>query len=218
MGVLTSCSPWLTAWESVPGGSLGNASSAKTMAAEGRRERAMVAQRGRKVPWSVHGEPVRVSTCSCRSFSARGQSAARLPGRSQTRARDPPGDGRVRARGLYRADGGAARALRCDWGVAVARRITKLSATFRRSVVDLGILPRSPGYRAAFATLAVLADAEELPGPADDETRFGVGHLHVRRVDDHAEARRCDRARRDRWGVSRTVPCAAPGASPRKGP
>jgi hypothetical protein len=64
----------------------------------------------------------------------------------------------------------------------VARRITKLSATFRRSIIDLGILPRSPAYRAVFATLAVLADAEELPGPADHETRFGVGHLHVRRV------------------------------------
>jgi len=64
----------------------------------------------------------------------------------------------------------------------VARRITRLSATFHRSVAEIGLLTGAPGYRAVFATLAVLADAEELPGPADHETRFGIGRVHVRRV------------------------------------
>jgi hypothetical protein len=33
-----------------------------------------------------------------------------------------------------------------------------------------------------FATVAALADADELPGPGDDETRFGPGRAFVRRV------------------------------------
>jgi hypothetical protein len=64
----------------------------------------------------------------------------------------------------------------------VARRITRLSTTFRRSVVELGLLPGTPGFRAVFATLAVLSEADELPGAADDETRFGLGRAFVRRV------------------------------------
>lgn len=64
----------------------------------------------------------------------------------------------------------------------MARRITRLSTTFRRSVVELGLPPGSPGFRAVFATLAVLSEAEELPGVADDEPRFGLGRAFVRRV------------------------------------
>ena len=33
-----------------------------------------------------------------------------------------------------------------------------------------------------FATVAALANADELPGPGDDETTFGVGRAFVRRV------------------------------------
>lgn len=64
----------------------------------------------------------------------------------------------------------------------MARRIARLSTTFRRSVTELGIPPGSPGFRAVFATLAALVNAEELPGAADDETRFGPGRAFVRRV------------------------------------
>ena len=42
--------------------------------------------------------------------------------------------------------------------------------TFRRSVIELGLAPGSPGFRAVFATVAALAGADELPGPGDDET------------------------------------------------
>jgi len=64
----------------------------------------------------------------------------------------------------------------------VARRVAQLSTTFSRSVLDLGLQPRSPGHRAVFATVAALADAAELPGPLDDETKFGPGRAFVRRV------------------------------------
>jgi hypothetical protein len=33
-----------------------------------------------------------------------------------------------------------------------------------------------------FALVAALASADELPGPGDDETTFGVGRAFVRRV------------------------------------
>jgi hypothetical protein len=33
-----------------------------------------------------------------------------------------------------------------------------------------------------FATVAALANADELPGPGDDETTFGPGRAFVRRV------------------------------------
>jgi hypothetical protein len=64
----------------------------------------------------------------------------------------------------------------------VARRVAQLSTTFRRSVIDIGLSPGSPGFRAVFATVAALASADELPGPGDDETTFGVGRAFVRRV------------------------------------
>ena len=64
----------------------------------------------------------------------------------------------------------------------MARRVAQLSTTFRRSVIDLGSAPGSPGFRAVLATIASLASADELPGPGDDETTFGVGRAFVRRV------------------------------------
>jgi len=64
----------------------------------------------------------------------------------------------------------------------VAGRVAKLSTTFRRSVIALDLPPGSPGFRAVFATVAALADAVELPGAGDDETRFGPGRAFVRRV------------------------------------
>jgi hypothetical protein len=42
--------------------------------------------------------------------------------------------------------------------------------------------PGSPGFRAVFATIAALADADGLPGAGDDETKFGPGRASVRRV------------------------------------
>jgi hypothetical protein len=42
--------------------------------------------------------------------------------------------------------------------------------------------PGSPGFRAVFATVAALADADELPGAGDDETKFGSSRAFVRRV------------------------------------
>jgi hypothetical protein len=64
----------------------------------------------------------------------------------------------------------------------VARRVARLSTTFRRSVIELGLQPGSPGFRAVFATVAALADADQLPGAGDDETKFGPGWAFVRRV------------------------------------
>jgi hypothetical protein len=42
--------------------------------------------------------------------------------------------------------------------------------------------PGSPGFRAVFAAVAALAEADALPGVADDETTFGPGRAFVRRV------------------------------------
>ena len=64
----------------------------------------------------------------------------------------------------------------------MARRVARLSTTFRRSVIELGLQPGSPGFRAVFATVAALADGDALPGAADDETKFGPGRAFVRRV------------------------------------
>lgn len=64
----------------------------------------------------------------------------------------------------------------------MARRVAQLSTTSRRAVIDLGLAPGSPGFRAVFATIAALANAEELRCPGDDETTFGVGRTFVRRV------------------------------------
>ncbi len=64
----------------------------------------------------------------------------------------------------------------------MARRVAKLSTTSRRGVIDLGLPPGSAGFRAVFATVAALTDADELPGPGDDETTFAPGRAFVRRV------------------------------------
>jgi hypothetical protein len=64
----------------------------------------------------------------------------------------------------------------------VGRRVAQLSTTFRRSVIELGLAPGSPGFRAVFATVAALANADDLPGVADIETTFGPGRAFVRRV------------------------------------
>lgn len=64
----------------------------------------------------------------------------------------------------------------------MARRIARLSTTFRRSVTALGFVPGSPNFRAVFAAVAALANADELPGAGDDETAFGSGRAFVRRV------------------------------------
>ena len=64
----------------------------------------------------------------------------------------------------------------------MARRVAHLSTTFRRSVIELGLRPGSPGFRAVFGAVATLADADELPGPGDDETAFAPGRAFVHRV------------------------------------
>ena len=64
----------------------------------------------------------------------------------------------------------------------MARRVAQLSTTFRRSVIDLGLQPGSVGFRAVFATVAALANADVLPGAGDDETKFGPGRAFVRRI------------------------------------
>ena len=64
----------------------------------------------------------------------------------------------------------------------MAGRVAQLSTTFRRSVIDLGLQPGSPGFRAVFTTVAALANADELPGAGDDETKFGPSRVFVRRV------------------------------------
>ena len=62
------------------------------------------------------------------------------------------------------------------------RRVAQLSTTSRRSVIAVGLVPGSPGFRAVFATVAALAKADELPGAGDDETMFAPGRAFVRRV------------------------------------
>lgn len=42
--------------------------------------------------------------------------------------------------------------------------------------------PGSSGFRAVFATIAALADADELPDAGDGETKFGSSRAFVRRV------------------------------------
>jgi hypothetical protein len=65
-----------------------------------------------------------------------------------------------------------------------------------------GESPCSVGFRAVFATVAALANADELPGAGDEETKFGPGRAFVRRVsgrnvwilyrfDDGPDARAC---------------------------
>ena len=45
--------------------------------------------------------------------------------------------------------------------------------------------PNTAPYRAVFAAIGALEDAEALPGPGDYETRFAPGRAHVRRVPGH---------------------------------
>ena len=49
----------------------------------------------------------------------------------------------------------------------------------------IGVEPKSPAYRAVFAAVAALSSAEQLPGVADDETRFSPTKAYVRRVTGH---------------------------------
>ncbi len=66
--------------------------------------------------------------------------------------------------------------------MALARRIPRLSATLKRGLLELGVVLRSPGFRAVFATVGALANAETLPALADSETIFPPGQAYMRRV------------------------------------
>jgi hypothetical protein len=67
----------------------------------------------------------------------------------------------------------------------LARRIPRLSTTFRRTLAAIGVRPKTAPYRAVFAAIGALEDAETLPGPGDHETRFVPGRAYVRRVSGH---------------------------------
>ena len=75
--------------------------------------------------------------------------------------------------------------MHCDWRSTLAGRVPRLSATFRRSLGTLGIGPGSLTFRKVFATIAELAQANQLPGLADHETRFLPGRAQMRRVTGH---------------------------------
>lgn len=64
----------------------------------------------------------------------------------------------------------------------MARRVPRLSTTFRRSLEKIGVAPGTSRYRAVFATIGSIAGADDLPGPADVETNFAPGRAYVRRV------------------------------------
>ncbi len=66
-------------------------------------------------------------------------------------------------------------------GMAVADRILRVSATFRRSIERLGITAGSPANRVVSAAIRALT-SNEIPGPGDFETTFAPTHVHVRRV------------------------------------
>jgi hypothetical protein len=66
----------------------------------------------------------------------------------------------------------------------VARRVPRLSTTFRRSLDRLGVRAGTREYRAVFAALGAM-EAGPLPGAADHETGFSPGRAHVRRVTGH---------------------------------
>jgi hypothetical protein len=66
----------------------------------------------------------------------------------------------------------------------MAGRVLRVSTTFRRSVMTLGVRAGSPGYRAVSAALRALASSP-LPGGGDYQTRFSPGTVHVRRVQGH---------------------------------
>ncbi len=64
----------------------------------------------------------------------------------------------------------------------MAGRIHRLSTTVNRTLAKLGVKPRTARHRALNATMASLARADELPGPADFVASFHPGYVHVRRV------------------------------------
>jgi hypothetical protein len=65
--------------------------------------------------------------------------------------------------------------------VAVGERVLRVSATFRRSVEQLGVRTGSPVYRAVTAAMRALASSQ-VPGPGDYETSFAPTRAQVRRV------------------------------------
>ena len=69
-----------------------------------------------------------------------------------------------------------------DRRVPLAGRILRLSVTFSRSLDAIGFVRGTPGYRATFATIAALSNADVLPGIGDDQTLFSPGRAFVRRV------------------------------------
>ena len=91
----------------------------------------------------------------------------------------------VRTWRLHRTHCRAIEPLHCDRSSTLADRVVRLSATFRRSLVTLGIEPGSAAFRTVFATIAALADAAELPGCTDHQTSFSPGRAQIRRVAGH---------------------------------
>jgi len=63
----------------------------------------------------------------------------------------------------------------------VARRVPRLSTTFRRSLDRLGVRAGTKEYRAVFAAIGAM-EAGTLPGAPDHETAFSPGRAFVRRV------------------------------------
>lgn len=63
----------------------------------------------------------------------------------------------------------------------MARRVPRLSTTFRRSLDRLGVRAGTKEYRAVFAAIGAM-EAGPLPGAADHETAFAPGRAFVRRV------------------------------------
>src|SRR4051812_216648 len=88
--------------------------------------------------------------------------ATAAAGRSSTRSHFRSSGGAVaevapRRRFRDNSAGGAKGPAMARPGEAQAQ---PLSTTFRRSVIDLGLAPGSPGFRAVFATVAALAKAD----------------------------------------------------------
>lgn len=69
-----------------------------------------------------------------------------------------------------------------DGSATLVGRLPRLSTTFKRSLVKLGVLPRTSRHRAVGAAVQSLVRAEVLPAPADAPTAFGRGRAFVRRV------------------------------------
>lgn len=63
----------------------------------------------------------------------------------------------------------------------MARRVPRLSTTFRRRLDRLGLRAGTTAYRAVFATIRAL-ETGKLPGAADHETEFSPGRAYVRRI------------------------------------